>query len=74
LLVCSCAIALMYMSKPRKLRSLFWLPFIYFYWCLQAFVALYAFLLILFRRPKEWSRTKKSGTIANSDLVSSEYA
>ncbi len=74
LLVCSCAIALMYMSKPRKLRSLFWLPFIYFYWCLQAFVALYAFLLILFRRPKEWSRTKKSGTIANSDLISSEYA
>ncbi len=74
LLVCSCAIALMYMSKPRKLRSLFWLPFIYFYWCLQAFVALYAFLLIIFRRPKEWSRTKKSGTIANPDLVSSEYA
>jgi cellulose synthase/poly-beta-1,6-N-acetylglucosamine synthase-like glycosyltransferase len=74
LLVCSCAMALIYMSKPRKLKSIFWLPFIYFYWCLQAFVALYAVLLIIFRRPGEWSRTKKTGTIANSDLVSSEFA
>jgi cellulose synthase/poly-beta-1,6-N-acetylglucosamine synthase-like glycosyltransferase len=56
-----CGIALVYVSKPRKIRSLLWLPFVYIYWSLQAFIALYAFVLIMFRRPRVWAKTNKHG-------------
>lgn len=65
-----CGLALVYASKPRKLRNLLWLPFIYLYWSLQAFIALYAMLLILLRRPKRWLRTEKKGVIMNPVLLS----
>jgi hypothetical protein len=45
-----------------------WLPFVYFYWCLQAFIALYALLLIVLRKPRQWAKTDKKGVIANSQL------
>ena len=57
-------------SKPKGMRSLLWLPFVFIYWCLQAFIALYAAVLILLRRPKVWLKTEKKGTIANSALCS----
>lgn len=56
-----CGLALIYSSKPRKMANLLWLPFIYFYWSTQAFIALYAVLLILFRRPRTWLKTEKTG-------------
>nr|MDO8045967.1 glycosyltransferase family 2 protein [Candidatus Baldrarchaeota archaeon] len=59
----ACGLALAYVSKPRKLANLLWLPFIYFYWSLQAFIALYAALLILLRRPQQWTKTEKTGVI-----------
>jgi cellulose synthase/poly-beta-1,6-N-acetylglucosamine synthase-like glycosyltransferase len=58
-----CGIALIYVSKPRKVRSLLWLPFVYCYWSLQAFIALYAMILIFLRRPKKWVKTDKKGTL-----------
>jgi cellulose synthase/poly-beta-1,6-N-acetylglucosamine synthase-like glycosyltransferase len=58
-----CGFALIYASKPRKVANLLWLPFIYFYWSLQTFIALYALLLVLLRRPRRWIKTEKSGTI-----------
>jgi len=58
-------LALIYCSKPRKITSVLWLPFIYFYWSLQAFVASYAVILILLRRPRNWSRTEKRGLTTN---------
>jgi cellulose synthase/poly-beta-1,6-N-acetylglucosamine synthase-like glycosyltransferase len=61
-----CGLALVYASKPRKLSNLLWLPFIYFYWSLQTFIALYAVLLILLRRPKAWVKTEKNGAVRNS--------
>jgi hypothetical protein len=67
-----CGLALIYASKPRKMSSVLWLPFIYFYWCLQAFIALYAALLILFRRPKRWLKTEKKGVVANSAFLEKE--
>jgi cellulose synthase/poly-beta-1,6-N-acetylglucosamine synthase-like glycosyltransferase len=66
-----CGLALIYVSKPRKVVNVLWLPFIYFYWSLQAFIALYAVLLIFLRRPREWVKTEKKGEIANSALISS---
>ncbi len=65
-------LALIYISKPRRIKSVLWLPFIYFYWSLQAFIALYAALLILLRRPGKWVKTEKKGVIANPALVLDE--
>jgi len=67
-----CGLALIYASKPRKMSSVLWLPFIYFYWSLQAFIALYAALLILLRRPKRWLKTEKKGVVANSAFLEKE--
>jgi len=64
-----CGLALIYVSKPRKVRSLLWLPFVYCYWSLQAFIALYAVILIVFRRPKKWTKTDKEGTLEPSILL-----
>jgi cellulose synthase/poly-beta-1,6-N-acetylglucosamine synthase-like glycosyltransferase len=58
-----CGLCLIYTSKPRKASNLLWLPFIYFYWTLQTFIALYAFILILLRRPRKWSKTEKTGAV-----------
>ena len=63
-----CGFALVYVTKPRKARSLLWLPFIFSYWCLQSFIAIYAVLLILFRRRGKWVKTEKSGMLANSEF------
>ncbi|MDH7478336.1 MAG: glycosyltransferase family 2 protein [Candidatus Bathyarchaeota archaeon] len=56
-----CGLALAYISKPRRVTNLLWLPFIYFYWILQAFIAFYAASLIILRRPKKWVKTEKTG-------------
>ena len=64
-----CGIALIFMSQPKRFRNLLWLPFVFGYWCLQSFVALYAGLLILFRRPRRWVKTVKSGAVANPEFV-----
>ena len=58
-----CGFALIYVSKPRRIKNVLWLPFIYFYWIFQAFIALYAAFLILFRRPKRWTKTDKKGVV-----------
>ncbi|MBS7633859.1 glycosyltransferase family 2 protein [Candidatus Bathyarchaeota archaeon] len=60
-----CGVALAYISKPRRLTNLFWLPFIYFYWSLQAFIALYTVTLILLRKPRKWVKTEKKGAVTN---------
>jgi hypothetical protein len=58
-----CGLALIFTSKPRKAARLAWLPFIYFYWSLQVFIALYALVLMLLRKPRTWSKTEKSGVV-----------
>jgi cellulose synthase/poly-beta-1,6-N-acetylglucosamine synthase-like glycosyltransferase len=63
-----CGLALIYLSKPRRLSNLLWLPFLYCYWCLQAFLVLYAVGLILLRRPKKWLKTDKQGSVSESKL------
>jgi len=64
-----CGLALIYSSKPRKAKSLLWLPFIYFYCSLQAFISFYAVLLILLRRPREWLKTEKKGVVTGPDVA-----
>jgi cellulose synthase/poly-beta-1,6-N-acetylglucosamine synthase-like glycosyltransferase len=68
----SCGLALIYVSKPRRIKNVLWLPFIYFYWIFQAFVALYAGLLIFLRRPGRWTKTDKKG-VANPIPILNEH-
>jgi cellulose synthase/poly-beta-1,6-N-acetylglucosamine synthase-like glycosyltransferase len=66
-----CGFALIYITKPRRIKNILWLPFIYFYWSLQAFIALYAALLIFLRRPRRWTKTDKKG-VADHMLILNE--
>jgi cellulose synthase/poly-beta-1,6-N-acetylglucosamine synthase-like glycosyltransferase len=61
--------ALTYAAKPRKISNLLWLPFIYAYWTLQNFVAFYAFMQIVFRRPKRWVKTVKTGAATETRFM-----
>jgi cellulose synthase/poly-beta-1,6-N-acetylglucosamine synthase-like glycosyltransferase len=61
-------VALIYVTKPRRAANLLWLPFIYAYWVLQNFLALYALLLIVFRRPRKWIKTVKNGTTCSREF------
>jgi len=58
-------IALIYATKPRKTSNVLWLPFIYAYWGIQNFVALYALIQIVLRRPRRWVKTTKTGVTTN---------
>jgi len=60
-------VALIYVTKPRRAANLFWLPFIYAYWILQNVLAFYAFLQIVLRRPKKWTKTVKNGMTCSRD-------
>jgi cellulose synthase/poly-beta-1,6-N-acetylglucosamine synthase-like glycosyltransferase len=64
-----CGLALAYTTKPRRLSNLLWLPFIYFYWSLQAFIALHALMQIAFRRPCRWVKTNKNGSVTKMRVV-----
>ncbi len=55
-------VALIYATKPRRIKNLFWLPFIYAYWGLQTILATRALMEIIFRRPRNWTKTTKTGT------------
>lgn len=58
-------LALVFTSHPRRIHNLIWIPFIYFYWALQALIATRAWLLLMFRRPRKWAKTVKTGTVSN---------
>jgi cellulose synthase/poly-beta-1,6-N-acetylglucosamine synthase-like glycosyltransferase len=68
-MLCLIGMTLFYLTKPRRITNLLWLPFVYGYWCLQNFIALYALIQIILRRPKRWTKTMKTGvaTILRSD-------
>ena len=63
-----CGLALVYATKPLKVRNVLWLPFVYLYWSLQAFIAFYAFVLIVLRRPKNWTKTRKTGAVSENSI------
>ena len=61
-------LALAYATRPIKMKNVLWLPFIYFYWSLQAFIAFYAMLLIALRRPRKWMKTEKTGVVSSESM------
>ena len=62
-------IVMIFTSKPRRLRNVLYVPLMYFYWVALNFVASYALLQIILRRPKIWNKTHKQGVIANSSFA-----
>jgi cellulose synthase/poly-beta-1,6-N-acetylglucosamine synthase-like glycosyltransferase len=63
ILILLCGIALIYVTKPMRLKNLLWLPFVFCYWMIQGFIAFYAGMQSLLRRPANWLRTEKSGAV-----------
>ncbi len=63
----SIGIALAASEKPIRLRNILWIPFIYVYWLIQMFIAGWAFLKLVFRRKRVWTKTVKQGYIASGE-------
>lgn len=61
--------ALVYLTKPMKMRNLLWLPFVYGYWMVQNLVALCAFFQVIFKRSRKWNKTAKTGSVDIGNLV-----
>jgi len=61
-------IAMLYATKPMKIKNVLWLPFIYVYWSLQCILTAYALVEIVFRRPKIWMKTTKTGECTKNVL------
>ena len=62
----SVGIGLIAVEKPVKLRNLIWVPAVYVYWFIQMCIAGWAFLKLIFRRKKIWSKTAKKGFITSN--------
>ena len=58
-------VALVGLTKPRKVANLLWLPFVYAYWSVQNLIALYALIQIVLKRPRRWTKTMKTGIATN---------
>jgi hypothetical protein len=58
----SIGIALTASEKPVKPKNILWIPSIYLYWMMQMFIAGWAFLKLVFRRKRDWSKTAKNGS------------
>ena len=67
-------VGLAYATRPRKISNVKWLPFIYLYWLIQIFVASYAFLQFLFRRPRKWKKTPRTGAVTDAKLAEFLYS
>jgi hypothetical protein len=61
-------IALTASERPYRLRNLLWIPSIYVYWIIQMFIAGWAFLKLIFRRKRDWSKTVKKGSITPNSV------
>ena len=61
----SIGVALTASERPIKLGNIVWIPTIYFYWLMQMFIAGWAFLNLIFRRKKVWTKTAKIGVTTN---------
>jgi cellulose synthase/poly-beta-1,6-N-acetylglucosamine synthase-like glycosyltransferase len=57
----SIGIGLTASEKPIKPKNILWVPMIYIYWLMQMFIAGWAFLKLVFRRKRDWSKTAKTG-------------
>jgi cellulose synthase/poly-beta-1,6-N-acetylglucosamine synthase-like glycosyltransferase len=59
----SIGIGLTASEKPMRIRNILWIPSIYVYWLIQMFIAGWAFLKLVFRRKRVWTKTAKTGIL-----------
>ena len=59
----SVGIALTASERPIKVKNILWIPSIYIYWVLQVVIAGWAFVKLIFRQKRVWSKTDKKGFI-----------
>ena len=62
----SVGVGLIASEKPRKIRNVLWFPAIYVYWFIQMCIAGWAFLKLVTRRKKVWTKTIKKGFITSN--------
>jgi len=62
-------VGLAYATRPRRISNVKWVPFIYLYWATQVFVAFFAFLKFLFRRPRRWTKTPRTGAVTDAKIA-----
>jgi cellulose synthase/poly-beta-1,6-N-acetylglucosamine synthase-like glycosyltransferase len=55
----SIGVALTASENSIKPQNILWIPFIYVYWLLQMFIAGWAFLKLVFRTRRDWTKTAK---------------
>lgn len=60
----SIGIGLTASEKPIKPKNILWIPSIYIYWLMQMCIAGWAFLKLVTRSKREWSKTAKNGSQA----------
>jgi len=65
----SIGIALTTSEKPIKPQNILWIPSIYAYWLIQMFIAGWAFLKLVFRGKRDWTKTAKNGVAAPNGAV-----
>ncbi len=65
----SIGIGLTASEKPIKPQNILWIPTIYVYWLIQMFIAGWAFLKLVFRRKRDWTKTAKNGSQVPKDTV-----
>jgi cellulose synthase/poly-beta-1,6-N-acetylglucosamine synthase-like glycosyltransferase len=61
-------ISLIVIIKPRKIKNIKWLPFIYIYWFLQSILATTSLIKLILRRKERWNKTDKTGVITNEAI------
>jgi hypothetical protein len=64
----SIGLALLSSEKPVQLKNILWIPSIYIYWLLQMMIAGWAFLKLLLRRRRDWTKTTKTGSTPKDAL------
>ena len=57
---------MVYVTNLQKRTSLRWLPFIYLYWIMETFIATYALVQIVLKRPRKWRKTVKTGVTTHT--------
>ena len=65
----SIGVALAASEKPIKPQNILWIPFIYIYWLAQMFIAGWAFLKLVFRRKRDWTKTAKQGSMGPNVVI-----
>lgn len=56
-------LSLIFTNETFKVTDLVWIPTLYFYWLLQAVIAFWALIQLIFMKRRSWSKTLKSGAV-----------